>query len=185
MTALRTASLGVGLAAIGAGALALRRRSHDVTHGRARSSRSVTIRLDARALYDLWRAADRRPSFVRGLRAVETVDRTHERWSFACPDRSLRRVDVEIVADEPGERFEWRTARRSPFRGGGSLTFTPAPEGRGTQARLALYLTGPGAKAVAAFHRLFGAAPPQLALETLRGLKALAETGEIPQAVRS
>src|SRR6202012_2892058 len=78
--------------------------------------------------------------------------------------------------------FEWRTPPHAPYRGGGSLTFAPAPGDRGTQVRLALYLEGPGAHAIAAFERLIGRSPAQLAMETLRDFKALVEAGEIPQA---
>ncbi len=75
--------------------------------------------------------------------------------------------------------------RNAPYRGGGSLTFAPAPADRGTQVRLELHLDGPGAQAIAAFQRLYGASPAQVAMESLRAFKALAEAGEVPKAVRA
>jgi len=137
------------------------RKKKDVTADRARSSRSVTIRgTDARELHALWHRPEHLETFFRG-------------------------VPMEIVRDVPGQRFEWRTVRHRPFAGGGSLTFVPAPAARGTQARLALYLDGPAAPAVAAFSRLFGASPAQLAMESLRRFKALAESGEVPIGARA
>lgn len=157
------AALSVGLGALGVGIVALKRRRNDVTDGRARASRSVTIRGDAQTLYALWRESDRlAPTVETRLGAGAT----------------------EIVEDVPGKRYEWRTCKKN-VNCGGALTFAPAPGERGTQVRLSLYLTGPGAKALAVFARLTGTSPGALATESLRRFKALAEAGEIPVAVRS
>lgn len=150
-------ALGIGL--LGLVIAGLRRRSTDVTDNRAHVSRSVTVRCDAQQLDKLWRAAGPLPEVFRGER------------------------DVEIVSEDSAKRFEWRNRRRKPYPGGGSLTFAAAPGDRGTEIRLSLHLDGPGARAVAAFQRLYGASPAQVAMESLRAFKALAEAGEVPKAV--
>ena len=156
----RGAAAAVGLGALGIAAYALLRPRLDVDVERARAARSVTIRGDATALYERWRDAG---------------------WA----SQTFGGAPVEIVDEVPGRRLEWRTKRRGAYRAGASLTLGAAPANRGTQARLAVHLDGPLAPAVAAFSRPLGASPAQLAMETLRAFKALAETGEIPKAVRS
>jgi uncharacterized membrane protein len=157
----KRAAVAFGIGALGLAVATLSRRNTDVASNRARATRSVTVRADAQRLDALWRAAGLLPAVFRGDR------------------------DVEIVAEEPAKRLEWRNRRRRPYPGGGSLTFASAPGGRGTELRLSLHLDGPGAKVAAAFQRLHGASPAQIAMESLRAFKALAETGEVPKAVRA
>jgi uncharacterized membrane protein len=177
-------AIAVGAGAIGV-ALLFARRKRDVTADRARATRSVTIRADARDLQRTFADPAQLPQFFRGVERVEPLDATHQRWTFAAGNGKTMPVDMEIVDDTAGKRFEWRTMKRAPFSGGGSLTVADAPEERGTHVRLALHVEGRGAKAVAAFHRLFGASPEQISMESLRSFKALAEAGEIPTAARA
>jgi uncharacterized membrane protein len=155
-------------------------RKKDVTADRARASRTVTIRRDAAEVQRTFRDTDLLPQFFRGLESIETLGDGRQRWIFAGKAHRSMAVDIEVVDDVEGQRFEWKTAPSAPFSGGGSLSVVPAPEGRGVQARLALHVEGPAAKAQAAFHRLFGASPAQIAMESLRSFKALMEAGEIP-----
>ena len=178
----RAVIAGAGVAGI---AFLLARRSRDVLTDRARASRTVTIRRDAADLQRAFTDPATVPHFFRGVVNVEPLDETHQRWTFRAGKGKTMPVDVEIVDDTPGKRFEWRTVKRAPFSGGGSLTVADAPGDRGTQVRLALHVTGRGAKAMAAFHRLYGASPAQISMESLRGFKALAEAGEIPTAARA
>ncbi len=157
----KRATVALGIGALGLALAGLSRRPRDVTTDRARASRSVTVRVDAQRLDALWRANGALPAVFRGDR------------------------DVEVIADEPAKRLEWRNRRRRPYPGGGSLTFASAPAGRGTELRLSVHFEGPGARAAAAFQRLYGGSPAQVAMESLRAFKALAEAGEVPKAVRA
>ena len=152
----RTRTL-IAAGVVGLALVVISRRDRDVTADRAHASRTVTIRADAQRLYAAWIQSDQLK-------------------------RLFGETQMEIIDATPGERYEWRTPTHAPYRGGGSLTFAPAPGDRGTQVRLALFLEGPGAHAIAAFERLVGRSPAQLAMETLRDFKALVEAGEIPQA---
>jgi uncharacterized membrane protein len=156
----RTRTLLISAGAIGVALFALSRRDRDVTADRAHASRTVTIRSNPNHLYNLWMQPEQQK-------------------------RLFGETEMEIVDATQGQRFEWRTPQHAPYRGGGSLTFAPAPGDRGTHVRLALFLEGPGAHAIAAFERLTGRSPAQLAMETLRDFKALVEAGEIPQAQSS
>lgn len=174
-------ALGVG--AVGIAAVALRARKHnDVTDGRAHVTRSVTIRRTPLELYDAFTSVTNLPNFFPYLKAATIIDNKRQQWTFDVAGRT-KTVDITIVDATLPLRFEWRM-HDGPFDGSASFTLAPAPGARGTQARLAVGVTGPGAKAAAAFARLFGASPAQMAMETLRQFKALTEAGEIPKAVR-
>jgi uncharacterized membrane protein len=157
----RAATVALGLGALGVAFATLGRRNKDVTAERAHTSSSATIRSNAQRLYELWCAFGTLPEVFGGDR------------------------DVAIVTDEPAKLLEWRNVHRKPYRGGGSLAFIPVPGGRGTEVRLSLHLDGPSAHAVSAFQRLHGGSPAQVARESLRRFKALAEAGEIPKATAS
>ena len=162
----------------------LLRRDKDVTAGRESVSRSVTIRSDKQTLYDLFTAPQQLPRFFSGLAVVEELGNDKQLWTFEddAPGHG-RPVHIEIADRLPPLRFEWRTAPGAWFTGGGSMTLHDAPGNRGVEARLALWVSGPLVKTASAVHRLFGAAPAQVAKESLRRFKSLAETGEIAQAV--
>jgi len=157
----KRATVALGIGALGLAVATLSRKGADIASTRARASRTVTVRAEPGPLDELWRASGSLPEVFRGDR------------------------DVELVVDEPAKLLEWRNRRRKPYPGGGSLTFAPAPGGRGTELRLSLHLDGAGARAAAAFQRLYGASPAQVAMESLRAFKALAEAGEVPKAVRA
>jgi uncharacterized membrane protein len=61
----------------------------------------------------------------------------------------------------------------------GSVHFTPAPAGRGTEVRVVLKYNPPAGKLGAAVARLFGEDPKQQIRDDLRHWKQLMETGEI------
>jgi uncharacterized membrane protein len=154
--------LGAWAAAAGVAlAYAARRsgRHRDVTADRAHAARTVTVRRDRPTLYGMWR---------------------DKRWTV---DRGRgRTVDLTLVNDAPNERLTWHAEKLGPYAAHASVTFLDVGT-RGTEVRLALALDGPTAKTAAAFARLFGDAPAQIAMESLRSFKAFAETGEIPKAV--
>jgi uncharacterized membrane protein len=178
----RTIAMGATAAAAGfALAFATRRRPRDVTECRARTQRTVTVRRDAAELHAMWR--ERFPEFFRGVSAVERTGEGRERWSVPSGKR-VRLIDVAIIDDAPGERVAWHAEKFGDYAAHGLVTFSPVGA-RGSEVRLSLALDGPLAKTNAAFARLFGLAPAQIAAESLRNFKALAETGEIPKAVHN
>ena len=169
------------IGSVGIAAMALTAaRKRDVTADRASSARAVTVRRNPSDLYALWRDPARFAQFFRGVAGVERLDDGRERWTLG--GRSAP-VDVTIVEDQPGRLFEWRTAPYGPYSTRGTVSFVPAPAREATEVRMSVALSGPAARVASAFARLFGASTAQIAMESLRNFKALAEAGEIPKAV--
>ena len=170
-------------ASIGIVAIAYGTRRRDVTDNRARVSRTVTVRGDATDLYAMWRMPAALEQFLHPPAAVESLGADLQRWTFRNGERTMA-VDLEVVEDSPGRRLEWR-GDAGGYKLLASVTFMPAPAQRGTEVRFTLSLTGPAAHVLSAVARPFGVSLPQVAMESLRRFKALAEAGEIPKAVRS
>ena len=173
----------VALGSVGA-IMALRAAKRDVASERASAARSVTIRREPGDLYAMWQDPSGLPRFLSGLSSAERLDSGRQRWSVG-PDGRAVRVEVTTVADDPGKRFEWSVAAGSAYSAQLSVTFEPLVARRATEVRMSIGATGPAVRAVAAVARLYGGSPAQVARESLRAFKALAEAGEIPQAVRN
>lgn len=172
-----------GIGAVAVASYALRRHARDVPAGRERVARSVTIRCDAESLYRRWRDPVQLPRFLHAVTDVETLGEDRMRWTMRATRRALH-WEVRIVHDDPPRRLVWE-ATKGPFDAHATLTLVEAPHGRGTEVRLALGVRGPAVAVTARAARIFGISPPQFAMESLRRFKALAETGEIPVAVRA
>ena len=178
-------TVAAGAAVLTAAIVLARRGSTDVTRDRAAASRTMTIRADGPALLGYFSDPERLSTFFHGLTAARSLDTTRQEWTFDRGNGRPVSIEIDVADNVPGKRFEWRTRATMGMSGGGSVTAIAAPGDRGTQLRLALHVDGRGSKPHAAFERLFGRAPGQIAQESLRNLKALAETGERPTAART
>lgn len=178
-------TIAAGAAILAASMLLARRRDTDVTRDRSHVSRTVTIQANGTSLLEYFSNPGQLPAFFHGLSAAQSLDATHQRWTFARHSGRPIPIEIEIVDHVPGTRYAWRTSKARGYAGGGSVTASPAPGKRGTQVRFALHVDGRGARAHTALERLFGMSPGQIAMESLRNLKALAETGERPTGARS
>jgi uncharacterized membrane protein len=90
--------------------------------------------------------------------------------------------DAAVLNDKPHEVIAWRSLEGSTVDSAGSVHFTRAPGGRGTEVRVVLKYDPPAGKLGAAIARLFGEAPGQQIEEDLRRLKQMLETGETATA---
>jgi uncharacterized membrane protein len=173
----------VVVGSVGAFAL-VRAARRDVTANRSSVARSATIRRDPEALYAMLQDVQLLPRFVRGLHVAERVAPDRQRWIVGAGERTVE-ISVTTADDEPGRRFEWIVGSGTPYGAQVSVTLEPLLARGGTVVRIGLAATGPGVQAVSAVARLFGGSVAQIARESLRDFKALAEAGEIPKAVRN
>jgi uncharacterized membrane protein len=90
--------------------------------------------------------------------------------------------EAELTADEPGRLLAWRSVSGSSVDIGGSVRFTPAPGGRGTEMKVILTYAPPAGKLGAASAALAGRGGDRLVREALRRFKQLLETGEAATA---
>jgi uncharacterized membrane protein len=140
----------------------------------------LTINAPADRLFAFWRNFEQLPRFMDHLVSVRQIDERRSHWAAKAPGGRTVEWDAEIINEIPGELIGWRTLEGSDIVSAGSVRFTPAPGGRGTEVRVRLQYDPPGGKLGATFAWLFGHEPSQTIREDLRRLKQLMETGEIP-----
>lgn len=180
--------IGMAAAAVaGAGlldAFAARRVAHAGSdNGGARAGvevhKTLTVNRSPDEAYRLWRDLEGLPRFMRHLESVHvTGDRT-SRWVAKGPAGTRIEWDAELIEDRPGELIAWRSLPDSEVANAGTVRFTPAPGGRGTEVHVDLRYAPPAGKAGAMVAKLFGREPAQEIDGDLRRFKQVLETGEV------
>jgi uncharacterized membrane protein len=166
-------------------------RSRAARLGRASRERAVhvrkaiTIGRPAEDLYKFWRDFENLPRFMRHLESVQVTGERRSHWKAKAPFGRTVEWHAEITEDRPNEQLAWRSLESADVPNYGSVTFEPAPGGRGTTVRVDLHYEPPGGVIGATIAKLFGEEPGQQVQEDLRAFKQLMETGEVVQSEAS
>jgi len=102
----------------------------------ARVERTVTILRSPDELYARWHDLARLPELMAHLESVTPLDEKRSRWVARGPGGTRVMWEAEITADEPGRLIAWRSVAGSDIENAGSVRFTPAPGGRGTEVKV-------------------------------------------------
>jgi uncharacterized membrane protein len=140
--------------------------------------KTVTINETPEKLYQFWRNLENLPRFMHHLESV-SVNGSVSHWVARGPLGTHVEWDATIINDRENELIAWQSLQGSTVDNAGSVHFTPAPGGRGTEVKVILKYDPPAGKAGAFVARLFGKAPEQEIKEELRHFKQLMETGEV------
>ena len=155
-------------------------RQVSVPYGRGiQVEKTVTINAPPDRLYAFWRNFENLPRFMENLESVEVLDDKRSRWVADGPAGLKAEWDAEIINEVPNELIGWRSVDGSRVDNAGSVHFTEATGGRGTEVKVVLRYDPPGGKVGAVISRMFGEDPDWQVQEDLRRLKMLVETGEI------
>ncbi|HEX7705969.1 MAG TPA: SRPBCC family protein [Thermoanaerobaculia bacterium] len=140
---------------------------------------AVTIDATPQQLYTFWRNFENLPRFMHNLERVEVHDATRSKWVAKGPAGTSVEWEAEIINEIPNELIGWRSIDGSTVDNAGSVHFTPAPSGRGTELKIILRYDPPGGVAGAALSRILGEDPEKNVTEDLHRLKALIESREV------
>jgi uncharacterized membrane protein len=140
----------------------------------------VTINASPDALFAFWRRLELLPRFMDHLVSVSQLDSRRSRWVAKAPAGRTVEWDAEIINEITGELIAWRTVEGADVVSAGSVRFTPAPGGRGTEVRVRLQYDPPAGKIGATVAWLLGHDPAATIREDLRRFKQLMEAGEVP-----
>jgi uncharacterized membrane protein len=152
----------------------------DASLGR-KIERAVTVYGRSRdELYAFWRDFTNLPRIMEHLESVEVLDDRRSRWTVKGPAGRSVHWDAVIHNEIPGELIAWKSAEDADVPNAGSVHFTDAPGGRGTEVRVVIEYDPPAGKLGVAVARLFGEEPGVQVREDLRRFKQLVETGEMP-----
>jgi len=141
---------------------------------------AVTINRPAAELYRFWRNLSLLPRFMAHLKDVSEIDGRKSHWVTRGPLGISVEWDAEIIVDTPNEVISWRSLPGSDIDTAGSVHFTPAPAGRGTEVRVSLKYDPPAGQAGALVARLLGESPERQIDDDLHRFKQLMEAGEVP-----
>jgi uncharacterized membrane protein len=158
-----------------------------VTRGRRMNDRnrayaSVTINRSAEDAYRFWRDFENLPRFMDHLQSVRMTGDRRSHWTAKAPAGKSVDWEAEVVDDHPNELITWRTVDGAKVPNSGSVRFTPAAGGRGTEVRVELEYTVPGRMFGAMVAKVFGENPQQQICDDLRRFKQVIETGEIARS---
>jgi len=148
-------------------------------HG-VRIERSVLINRSPEECYRFWRRLENLPRFMTHLASVREVSNTRSTWVAREPLGIRVQWEAEIINQRGPEVIAWRSLPGSDVQTAGSVHFTPARFGRGTEVRVNMKYDFPGGSIGSALARLFGQHPDDQVREDLERFKQLVEAGEVP-----
>jgi uncharacterized membrane protein len=140
---------------------------------------AVTISKPRAELYDFWRRLENLPRFMKNLDAVTDLGGGRSHWVGKSPLGFKVEWDAEIVEERPGELLSWRSLPGAGVTNSGTVTFTRAPQDRGTEVRVELTYSLPAGRLGSFVAKLFGEEPRQQVSDDLRRFKQVVETGEV------
>ena len=140
---------------------------------------SVTINRSPEEVYGFWHQLDNLPQFMRHLESVRVLDAQRSHWTAKAPAGKTVAWDAVITQDRPNELIGWRSAENAQVRNEGTVRFTPAPGGRGTEVTVTLRYDPPAGAVGAALSKLFLEEPTKQIPDDLRRLKQVLEIGEV------
>jgi uncharacterized membrane protein len=128
-------------------------------------------------LYHFWRNFENLPSFMNHLESVQMQGATRSHWVAKAPAGTSVEWDAEVYNEKEGELIAWRSLEGADVDSAGSVHFTAAPGGGGTEVKVVLKYDPPGGVIGATVAKLFGEEPSQQIQDDLRRFKQLMETG--------
>jgi uncharacterized membrane protein len=140
--------------------------------------RSITVNRAPEDVYRFWHRLENLPLFMDHLESV-TVENGRSHWKARAPAAMSVEWDAEIVTDRPNEAIAWRSVEGADVPNRGSVTFRPAPGGRGTELHVELEYEPPGGRVAGVIAKLFGEEPGEQIEGDLRRFKQVMETGEV------
>jgi uncharacterized membrane protein len=147
--------------------------------GVVKVQKTVTIKGTPSKLYSFWRNFENLPRFTENLISVRETEPGLTHWVARGPGGTNVEWTARIHEDTPDQRISWSTIEGSDIDHNGSVMFTPAPGGRGTELRVVLRYSMPGGKLGKGLAMMFGDEPGQQIDADLRRLKQILEAGEV------
>ena len=139
-----------------------------------------TVKRSAEDLFRFWRRLENLPEFARHLVAVKELSATESHWVAKSPAGTTSEWDAQIIEVRERELIAWESKPGSEIDNAGSVQFTPAPGGQGTEVKVSLEYIPPVGAVGAMIAKLYGEEPDIQVEDDLARFKALMETGEIP-----
>jgi uncharacterized membrane protein len=145
-------------------------------HG-IRIEEALVIDASPDALYAFWRDPANLSRFIPHIQSVHEVagNPNLQHWVAQGPLGVTAEWDAEIHNDDEGRMIAWRSLDGGDLATAGSVHFTPAPAGHGTEVRFNQKFDLPGGTLGLTAARLAGFDPQSLTRQALARLKQIME----------
>jgi uncharacterized membrane protein len=140
---------------------------------------ALTVGRSPEEVYRFWRDFDNLPRFMNHLEAVRITGERTSHWKAKAPVGMTVEWDAEIIEDRPNELIVWQSLERADVENSGTVRFSPAPGGRGTEINLEMRFHPPGGVVGAKLAKIFDEVPKTQMRNDLRRFKQVMETGEV------
>ena len=151
----------------------------DDEYGSKEVTKAITVNRPREEVYRFWRNFENLPQFMSHLESVQVIDDRRSHWKAKAPAGKSVEWDAQITQDTPGELIAWESLEGADVANAGSVRFTDAPGGRGTQITVQMRYDPPAGALGAMVAKLFGEEPGQQVDGDLRRFKQVMETGEV------
>jgi uncharacterized membrane protein len=142
-----------------------------------RIAQRMTLCAPREKLYERWRDLENLPLILRHVEHVEVRGDRISHWVVGGTSGPKVEWDAEITEDRPGEIIAWKSLPGSDVLHEGSVRFSDAPPGRGSQIELTLCYRAGAEAPLSPLLRKLGEHEIR---EDLRRFKQWIEAGEIP-----
>ena len=143
---------------------------------------SVRVAKPVDEVYRFWRQVDNFPCFMSYVEQVTDLGGGRSHWVAKGPAGLKVEWDAEIINEVENKVIGWRSLPGADVVTAGSVNFSPAPDGRGTEVSVHLQYEPPAGKAGALVASLLGREPSQTIHEDLHRVKDMLEAGETSSA---
>jgi uncharacterized membrane protein len=150
-----------------------------------RVDESIRINKPAGELYRYWRQLENLPKIMDHLESVTVIDPRKSRWVAVGPAGLRVEWSAEIITDLEDRLIGWRSLEGSEVDNAGSVSFRPAPDGRGADVKVSLQYNPPAGDLGAAVAKLFGQDPKKQVRTDLKCFKEMMERGNLDRKAQS
>lgn len=141
-----------------------------------RADATITIRRPRKVVFDYWKDLENLPRFMSHVVSVERTDDLQSHWVAQGPAGRTIEWDAEQINEIPNRLIAWKSLPGSDVDSAGSVQFTDAPQGRGTEVRVELQYNPLGGTVGALVAQLFDREPEQEIRTDLARLKHILES---------
>ena len=139
----------------------------------------VTVNKPVEEVYAFWKDPQNFPLFMEQLDSVRITSGRRSHWTAKGPAGLTVEWDAETITDNPNEMIMWSSVEDSDVENIGTVRFSPATGGRGTEVSLEMSFKPKGGAVGGKIAKLFSAIPKTQMRNDLRRFKQLVELGEI------
>lgn len=138
--------------------------------------KSIIVNRPLPEVYNFWRDFENLPRFMSHIKSVVVTDPKHSHWTMHTPGRTTIEWDAEILEENENQYISWRSLEGSEVMNAGSVRFTEAPNGQGTEVHLSMQYDPPGGWLGRFAAWLFGEDPDHAIEADLQEFKVLMES---------